>query len=78
MEIKVLGMGCAKCKSLEALVRDCLAELGLEVDVTKVDTMEGIMVYDVLSTPALVIDERVVSYGRLPSSDEVKGWLQLA
>ncbi len=73
MIIKVLGSGCSKCKKLEENVRKAVAEKGLEATVEKVTDLKVIMSYGVMSTPALIIDEKVVSAGRLLSvSDVVK------
>ena len=76
MEIKVLGMGCPKCKRLDKLAHTAAAELGVEATFTKVQDMDAIMSYDVTTTPALVIDDKVKSSGRLPSVDEIKAWIQ--
>ena len=78
MEIKVLGAGCPNCKRLEKLVRQAIAELGVEATVVKVQDMDQIMAYDILATPALVIDENVVVSGRVPRKDEVAAWIQAA
>jgi len=78
MEIKILGMGCPKCKRLEELAREAAAELGIEATFTKVSTLGQIMAYDITTTPGLVIDEVVKSSGRLPHKDEIKGWIQAA
>lgn len=75
MEIKILGTGCPKCKSLERLTREAVAETGIEADISKVEDIMDIMKYGVVSTPALVIDGKVVFYGRLPSSSEIKTFL---
>lgn len=75
MEIKILGTGCPKCKSLERLTREAVAETGIEADISKVEDIMDIMKYGVVSTPALVIDGKVVLYGRLPSSSEIKTFL---
>lgn len=72
MEIKVLGTGCPKCKSLEKATIEAVADLGIEAIVTKEEDIMKIMAYGVLSTPGLVIDEKVVMSGRLPSSKELK------
>jgi small redox-active disulfide protein 2 len=77
MEIKILGGGCAKCKRLEAITREVIDELGLHAEITKVTTMPEIMAYDVMSTPALVIDEKVLSSGRIPGKDEIRNWLKM-
>ena len=76
MEIKILGGGCPKCERLEALARDVAKELGIEANFIKVKDLNEIMAYNVMSTPALVVDEKVVSYGRIPNRNEVIGWLQ--
>lgn len=78
MEIKVLGMGCPKCKKLEALARKAVSELGVEATVAKVQDMDAILAYDVATTPALVIDGEVKSSSRLPSRDEIVAWIQAA
>ena len=72
MEIKVLGTGCAKCKSLEKLTNDVVAETGVAATVEKVEDILKIMQFGVMSTPALVIDKKVVLSGRLPSANELK------
>lgn len=65
MEIKVLGTGCSGCKALHAVVLDVVKELGLNADVEKVEDMMKIMVYNVMSLPALVVDGKVVAKGKL-------------
>ena len=72
MEIKVLGTGCAKCKSLEKVTRKALEELNLEATVSKVEDIQKIMGYSVMRTPALIIDETVVLSGQLPKVAELK------
>jgi small redox-active disulfide protein 2 len=72
MEIKVLGTGCAKCKSLEKLTNEVIAETGVAATVEKVEDIYKIMQFGVMSTPALVIDKKVVLSGRLPSAAELK------
>lgn len=71
MEIKILGVGCPNCKRLEKNTRAALAGLGVEAAVTKVTDMGEIMAYDILSTPGLVIDEKVVSSGRVPNTAQI-------
>ncbi|MEI7677195.1 MAG: thioredoxin family protein [Bacteroidales bacterium] len=72
MKIKVLGTGCAKCKTLEKMTRETIAELGIEAEVEKVEDIIAIMGYGVMTTPALVIDEKVVLSGNLPSIPKLK------
>ncbi len=72
MEIKVLGTGCAKCKSLEKITRKAVEELNLNASVEKVEDIQKIMEYSVLRTPALVINEKVVLSGQLPKVAELK------
>ena len=72
MEIKVLGTGCAKCKSLEKVTRKAVDELKLDAAVEKVEDIQKIMEYAVMRTPALVIDEKVVISGQLPKVTEMK------
>jgi small redox-active disulfide protein 2 len=71
MEIKVLGPGCAKCKTLLALTHEVVEKNGISATVTKVEDIMEIMKYGVMSTPALVVDEKVVVKGRVPSKDEL-------
>ena len=77
MEIKILGMGCPKCKRLEQLAREVVAETGIDATIDKVQDMDAIVGYGVAVTPALVVDEKVVCSGRLPSKQEIAGWLDL-
>ena len=77
MNIKILGTGCKKCKKLEANTREAVEELGLDASVEKVEDIQGIMSYKVMSTPALVVDEKVVSAGKLLSSKEIAALLQV-
>jgi len=78
MEIKVLGTGCPKCKRLEQLAREAVAEAGIEAAITKVEDIDAITAYPIMSTPALVLDERVVSSGRLPRKDEIVALIRQA
>ena len=76
MEIKVLGTGCPKCRRLEKLARETASALGVEATFTKVKEMDDILAYDVMSTPALVIDEEVKSSGRIPRKEEITQWIR--
>ncbi len=71
MIIKILGIGCSNCKKLEKNAREAIAKLGLDAEVIKVTEMDDITSYGILRTPGLVVDEKVVSFGRIPTVDEI-------
>ena len=75
LTIKVLGSGCANCKRLEQIAHKVVSEMGVEAEVIKVTDYNDIITYNVLSTPGLVINEKVVSSGRIPTPAEVTTWL---
>jgi small redox-active disulfide protein 2 len=75
MKVEVLGGGCQKCHQLTEQTAAVLEELGIEADLEHVSDLKRISRYGVLSTPALVIDGKVKCVGRIPSIDEMKGWL---
>lgn len=77
MNVKILGSGCANCQRLEALTKKVIDELGVEAQIDHVRDYAEIMKYPILSTPALVINEKVVASGRIPSENEIKGWLNV-
>jgi len=72
MEIIVLGTGCAKCKTLEKVTRDAVAETGISADIEKVEDIVKIMEYRIMHTPGLVINGKVVLSGQVPSVKQVK------
>jgi len=72
MEIKILGTGCPKCKTLEKMTREMVEQNGVVADIIKVEDIMEIMRHGVMSTPALVVDGVVVIKGRIPSTDEIK------
>ena len=72
MDVKILGTGCVNCKNLETLTRAALDELGLDVEIDKVTDPGDIASWGVMSTPALVIDDKVVTSGRVPKAAEVR------
>jgi len=75
LTIKVLGSGCANCKRLEQIARKVVAEMSLDASVIKVTDYNDIMAYNILSTPGLVVNEKVVCSGRIPTPTEVTTWL---
>ena len=75
LTIKVLGSGCANCKRVEQIVRKIITDMGIEAEVVKVTEYADIMAYNVMSTPGLVINEKIVSTGRIPAPAEVTTWL---
>ena len=75
LNVKVLGSGCANCKKLEAAVRKVVAEQGVTAEVEKVTDYAEIMKWNILSTPGLVVNDKVVSTGRIPAESEIKHWL---
>jgi small redox-active disulfide protein 2 len=72
MKIKILGPGCPKCKNLEKITAEVVQENNYEAEVSKVEDIMQIMNYGIMSTPGLVIDEKVAVSGRVPSKDEIK------
>jgi len=72
MIIEVLGTGCSKCKALEKVVREVVAQNGIDAGIRKVEDIVEIMKYNVMTTPALVVDGKIVLKGRVPSNNELK------
>jgi small redox-active disulfide protein 2 len=75
MEIKILGTGCSKCKTLEEIARKVVKDNCIDANITKVEDIVEIMKFNIMTTPALVVNEKVVSKGRIPSADEIKQFL---
>jgi small redox-active disulfide protein 2 len=75
LTIKILGSGCPNCKKVEAIARQAAETMGMQADVIKVTDYNQIMEYNILSTPGLVINEKMVCAGRIPSPAEVTTWL---
>lgn len=78
LTIKVLGSGCANCKKVEGIVRQVIAKMGLEAEVVKVTDYAQMMQYDIMSTPGLVVNEKLVSAGRIPSEAEITTFMMNA
>ncbi|MBF0528080.1 MAG: TM0996/MTH895 family glutaredoxin-like protein [Deltaproteobacteria bacterium] len=76
MEIKVLGPGCAKCKKTEELVKEAVAETGIQADIVKISDIMEIAKYGVFSTPAIIIDGQVKAVGKIPSKTEIVKWIK--
>jgi small redox-active disulfide protein 2 len=76
MEIKILGKGCPKCQRLEELTREALIEADVDATLVHVRELDQIMAYDIMTTPGLVINGKVVSSGRLPRKEEIVAWIK--
>ena len=75
LTVKILGSGCANCKKLEAVAREAATAAGLEAEFVKVTDMKAMMACDLMATPGLVINEKLVSSGRIPTQAEIRQWL---
>lgn len=75
LTVKILGPGCANCRKLEAVAREAARNAGVQAEFVKVTDMKDIMAYDLLTTPGLVIDGKLVSSGRIPALAEVQALL---
>jgi small redox-active disulfide protein 2 len=78
MKIKVLGPGCAKCHQLEQTTKEVVKELGIDAEIEDIKDIKKIMEYPILTTPGLVIDEKLVCSGRVPSKAEVTTFITTA
>ncbi len=76
MIIKILGTGCSNCKKLEANAKDAVKKLGVNAEIVKVEDIKDIMSYGIMRTPALVIDEKVKSYGKVASVDDIAAMIK--
>lgn len=75
LTIKILGPGCANCKRLEEIARKAATDMGIEAEFIKVTDHKDILAHDILSTPGLVINGKVVSSGRIPAPSSVSAWI---
>lgn len=75
LQIKVLGPGCPNCRKVEAAAKSAVASLGVQAEIEKITDYDQIFGYNILATPGLVINEKVVSAGRIPSEAEVMTWV---
>ena len=73
--IKVLGTGCANCKTTMKLIEDAAKEKGVEIELEKVEDLQAIMGYGVMATPGVVVDGKVMHAGGVPGRDKIAGWL---
>ncbi len=78
MKIKVIGPGCARCHQLEAITKDVVKELGIDAEIEDVKDIKKIMEYPILTTPGLVINEKLVCSGRVPTKAEVNTFITTA
>jgi small redox-active disulfide protein 2 len=78
MNIKILGTGCSKCVNLENKVREIVKQNSIDAEVTKVSAIQDIMKYGIMSTPGLVINEKVVSFGSVPKDNQILQWIKEA
>ena len=78
MKIKILGTGCSKCQALEKTVRDAVNELDIKAEIDHVREINKIMEYPILTTPGLVIDEKLVCSGRVPNKAEITTFITTA
>lgn len=76
MKVQVYGTGCANCIALEKTVKKAVEELGMDVEIVKIDEMDKILEAGLLSTPGFAIEDEMKSMGRVPSVDEIKKWIK--
>lgn len=75
MKVKVLGTGCANCKRTIALIDEVAKSKGLSIELEKVENIQDIMAYNILSTPGVVVNDKVVHAGGIPTRDKIEQWL---
>ncbi len=75
MKIEILGTGCAKCLKLEELVNEVVKESAVNAEISKVKDIKKIMTYGVMTTPGLVVDGQVRIAGKMPTKEQIRGWI---
>ena len=76
LSVKILGSGCSKCRTLEAKVREVVTKNNVEAEISKVEDINDMMSYGIMMTPALVVNEKVKSFGIIPKDDQILKWLK--
>lgn len=76
MKIEILGTGCAKCMKLEEMVSEVVQTTGVSAEVSKVKDIKKIMTYGVMTTPGLVVDGQVKIAGKMPTAEQIRGWIE--
>jgi len=76
ISIKILGPGCSKCRTLESKVKNLVTAHSIQAEVTKVEDIQEMMSYGIMMTPALVVNEKVKSYGIIPKDEQIITWLK--
>jgi len=76
MKIEILGTGCAKCIKLEEMVNEVVKTTGVAAEVSKVKDIKKILTYGVMTTPGLVVDGQVKIAGKVPTAEQIKGWIK--
>ena len=76
MIIKVLGTGCAKCVNLEKKVKELVAANSIDAEVVKIDQLQDIMAFGIMSTPGLVVNEKVKHFGSIPKDEQILNWIR--
>lgn len=76
MTIKILGSGCSKCKKLESNTKEAMEKLGINLEIIKIQDAQEIASYGIMSTPAIVIDEKIKSYGKVASVNDIIKFIQ--
>ncbi|OGU53929.1 MAG: glutaredoxin [Ignavibacteria bacterium RBG_13_36_8] len=76
LSVKILGPGCSKCRTLEAKVRDVVTKNNIEAEIAKIEDINDMMSYGIMMTPALVVNEKVKSYGIIPKDEQILNWLK--